>query len=91
MNKFYNFIFLYIFYILYFYIFFIFLYIYIFIFLYIYIFIYLYKISNLIAVSSASHATHYTEHVVILNIYIDYRAIGNTGRSIHIKGGIINA
>jgi hypothetical protein len=31
----------------------------------------LYKINYLIAVSSASHATHYTENVVVLNIDIN--------------------
>ncbi len=50
----------------------------------------LYKISNLIAVSSASHATHYTEYVVVLNIDINLRASWYRSSS-DIKGGIINA
>ena len=44
----------------------------------------------LIAVSCAGHATHYTENVVVLDIYINYRARWNS-TCIYIKGGIINA
>jgi hypothetical protein len=51
-------------------------------------------LGNLVAVGGASHATHYTEHVVVNSVYTDLGGVGarySAGRKDKLKDSVVNS